>query len=78
MIIKKRQESFTYLPIPETYLTYELNQNEKLKFCIVYCLGALGIAFLFYHNILFSLLFFFVAYPCLKIYKEHLSDKRRK
>ncbi len=66
------------MKIPETYLYYELNFDEKIRFLILSGLGLLIIAYLFYHSILLSLLFSCLAYPGLGPYRSYLAEKRRK
>ena len=78
MINLKEKASVTYASVPKSYLTYEFNPNEKIKFLILCSLGFFCIAFLFYHNIVFSLFFSFLSYPCLSLYRDHLTEKRRK
>lgn len=64
--------------IPETYRIYELNHSEKIQFLILCGFGMIGIAYLFYHSLLFSLLASSLAYPCLRLYGNFLAEKRRK
>jgi len=66
------------MKIPESYLYYELNFREKIRFLILCGLGLLIIAYLFYHSILLSLLFSCLAYPGLGPYRSYLTEKRRK
>jgi len=64
--------------IPESYLYYELNFNEKIRFLVLCGLGLMAIAYLFYHSIILSLLFSCLAYPGLGPYRSYLAEKRRK
>lgn len=64
--------------IPESYLYYKLNLNEKIRFLIIYGLGLVTIAYLFYHSIILSLLFSCLAYPGLGPYRSYLAEKRKK
>lgn len=66
------------MKIPESYLYYELNRNEKIRYLILCGLGLMTIAYLFYHSIILSLLFSCLAYPGLSRYRSYLSEKRRK
>ena len=66
------------MKIPESYLYYELNFNEKIRYLILSGLGLMAIAYLFYHSIILSMLFSCLAYPGLSRYRSYLSEKRRK
>ena len=66
------------MKIPESYIYYELNYNERIRYLIVCGLGLMTIAYLFYHSIILSLLVSCVAYPGLSRYRSHLAEKRRK
>ena len=64
--------------IPKSYLSYELSRNERIRFLFLCSLGLMAIAYLFYHNLILSLIFSCLAYPGLLPYRSHLADKRRK
>lgn len=60
------------------YSVYQLNCRETIKFLVVCCLGFMVLAYLFYHDLLLSLLTAFLAYPCLKTYSSYLAEKRKR
>ena len=66
------------MKIPESYLYYELNLNEKIRYLILSVLGLMAIAYLFYHSIILFLMFSCIAYPGLNRYRSYLAEKRRK
>jgi tight adherence protein B len=66
------------LSIPKSYLCYVLSSNEKIRFLLLCGLGLMAVAYLFYHSILLSLAFAFLAYPGLGPYRTYLAEKRRK
>ncbi|HYE69562.1 MAG TPA: type II secretion system F family protein [Anaerovoracaceae bacterium] len=66
------------MKIPESYLYYELNLNEKIRYLILSGLGLMAIAYLFYHSIILSLVFSCVSYLGLSRYRSYLAEKRRK
>jgi tight adherence protein B len=63
--------------LPKSYSSYELSQKERTRFLFVCSLGLFTAAYLFYHNLLLSMLFACLAYPGLKPYRSHLAEKRR-
>ncbi len=67
----------TYQTIPKTYLTYELNHYEKIRFFILSGLGLMVVGFLFYHSFLLSLILSFLSYPLIGFYRSYLAEKRR-
>ena len=78
MIIFKEKGLDTYGLIPKSYLIYKLSSKEKVKFLLLCSLGFFCVAYLFFHNILFSLAFSILSYPCLRLYQEHLIKIRRR
>ncbi|HWQ77679.1 MAG TPA: type II secretion system F family protein [Anaerovoracaceae bacterium] len=63
-------------PVPGSYLVYEMNRGEKVRFLLLCGLGLMAAGFLFYHSILLSLLVSLLAYPGLGLYRSWLAEKR--
>lgn len=64
--------------IPETYETYVLSLDEKIKFILVFgsCLGAA--AYVFYNQLLLSILFLGISVIGFKPYAHYLKEKRKR
>lgn len=62
----------------ENYDVYILNRREKISFLlssgILFCVSS----YLFYNNVIISLLFFTLAFPAQKVYALQLADKRKR
>lgn len=58
------------------YRTYELSLKETIRFIIVGYICFFIIGYIFYKNLLLSLLAGFIAIPLLKKYRSYKADKR--
>ena len=59
------------------YATYDLSKKETAYFLAVGYLIGFAVLFLFYHNLIFSLVGGCLAYLFLGWHKKHLAEKRR-
>lgn len=60
------------------YNTYTLSKRETLHFCLISGLVFGIIAFLFYNNLIVSLLFSSLSYPARKLFAKYMAEKRKR
>ncbi|MGI6731107.1 MAG: type II secretion system F family protein [Anaerovoracaceae bacterium] len=64
--------------IPYSYDDYQLSNYEEIRYYAVSGTAFFIIAYIFYQSFILSLLFTTVTYPCIRIYKNYLIDKRKR
>ncbi len=75
---KPNQNKLTCGELPKSYLIYNLNQYEKIRYFVLCGLALTGISYLFYHSVVLALIASFASVFFIQPYKHYLAEKRRK